>query len=177
MMFGETEMIVGQALSIVAVVLGFISFQMKSSRGILFFQTVTALTFSAHYFLIGAMTASALNFVAAVKCVAYYVRNKRNSQSLVLPIFFTVLVFVTSLLTWDGWYSIFIMTGLLVNSVGLALPNPQTIRKLTLIKSPLCLAYNCLVLSSGGILYEAAVFVSAILGLLRAKRTQRSKEF
>lgn len=177
MMFGEIEMIVGQALSIVAVVLGFISFQMKSAKGILVFQTVTALTFSAHYFLIGAMTASALNFVAAVKCVAYYVRNKRNSQSLVLPIFFTVLVFVTSLLTWDGWYSIFIMTGLLVNSVGLALPNPQTIRKLTLIKSPLCLAYNCLVLSSGGILYEAAVFVSAILGLLRAKRTKRSKEF
>ena len=118
------------------------------------------------------MTASALNFVAAVKCVAYYVRNKRNSQSLVLPIFFTVLVFVTSLLTWDGWYSILIMTGLLVNSVGLALSNPQTIRKLTLIKSPLCLAYNVLVLSSGGILYEVAVFVSAVLGILKNKKRQ-----
>ena len=38
MMFGEIEMIVGQALSIVAVVLGFVSFQMKSAKGILFFK-------------------------------------------------------------------------------------------------------------------------------------------
>ena len=168
-MFNDITNLIGQLLSLAAVATGFISFQMKTSKGILLFQILTALLFSVHYVLIGAMTAAALNFVAAVKCVAYYARNKRNSQSLLFPIFFTALVFATSLLTWDGWYSIFIMTGLLVNSVGLALSNPQTIRKLTLIKSPLCLAYNVLVLSWGGILYEVAVFVSAVLGILKNK--------
>ena len=171
-MFDDIPHLIGQLLSLAAVATGFVSFQMKTSKGILAFQILTALLFSAHYALIGAMTAAALNFVAAVKCVVYYIRNQRNSKSLLFPVFFTVLVFVTSLLTWDGWYSIFIMAGLLVNSVGLALSNPQTIRKLTLIKSPLCLAYNILVLSSGGTIYEIAVFLSAILGIWKNRRTK-----
>ena len=172
-MFGETGEIIGQILSLVAVVTGFISFQMKTSKGILLFQLITALTFSAHYILIGTMTAAALNLIAAIKCVCYYVRNKRGSKGLFTPIFFTVLVFVTGVLTWDGWYSIFIMAGLLVNSVGLSLSNPQTIRKLTLIKSPLCLAYNLLVLSLGGSIYEAAILVSAIIGIVKARGTDK----
>ena len=175
-MFDDITTLIGQLLSLAAVATGFVSFQMKTPRGILFFQILTALLFSGHYALIGAMTASALNFVAAVKCVAYYIRNQRNSQSLLFPIFFTVLVFVTSLLTWDGWYSIFIMAGLLVNSVGLALSNPQTIRKLTLIKSPLCLTYNVIVLSSGGTLYEIAIFVSAILGIWKNRNDKAGEE-
>ena len=47
-MFGETGEIIGQALSIVAVITGFLSFQMKSARGLLAFQIATALVFSAH---------------------------------------------------------------------------------------------------------------------------------
>ena len=57
-MFGEIGMIIGQGLSLVAVVTGFISYQMKSAKGILLFQIITALIFSAHYLLIGAMTAT-----------------------------------------------------------------------------------------------------------------------
>lgn len=169
-MFGEIGTTVGQLLSLVAVATGFISYQMKTSKGILLFQIVTALIFSAHYLLIGAMTASALNLIAAIKSVFYYVRNRRGGKGRFVPIFFTVLVFLTSLLTWDRWYSIFIMVGLLVNSVGLSLSNPQTIRKLTLIKSPLCLLYNLLVGSVGGTIYESATLISAILGIVKNRK-------
>ncbi len=51
-MFGETRMMIGQALSLVAVLTGYISYQMKKTTGILFFQILTAFFFSAHYFLI-----------------------------------------------------------------------------------------------------------------------------
>ena len=65
-MFGELGNMIGQALSLVAVALGVVSFQMRSAKGILFFQILTALVFSAHYFMIGAMTAMGLNLVAAI---------------------------------------------------------------------------------------------------------------
>ena len=39
-----------------------------------------------------------------------------------------------------------------------------------LIKAPLCLAYNALVLSVGGVIYEAAVLASAIIGLIRNRQ-------
>lgn len=169
-MFGEVGNIIGQILSLIAVATGFISFQMKTPKGILSFQILTGLIFSAHYFLIGAMTATALNLVATIMGVAYYIRNNRGSKSLVTPIFFTMLVFITSLLTWDGWYSILIMAGLLINAVSLSLSNPQTIRKLTLIKSPLCLLYNIFVLSLGGGIYESATLLSSIIGLLKNRK-------
>lgn len=163
-------MIIGQGLSLVAVVTGFISYQMKSAKGILLFQIITALIFSAHYLLIGAMTAMALNLVAAVKCVCYYIRNQRQSKGLFVPIFFSVLVLITSILTWDGWYSALITTGLLVNAIGLSLSNPQTIRKLTLIKSPLCLIYNLCVFSTGGIIFESFSLLSVIIALIKNKK-------
>jgi len=171
-MFGEAGVIVGQALSLVAVVTGFISFQMKSSRGLLAFQIATALVFSVHYFLIGAMTATVLNFIGAVKLVCYYIRNKRQSKNPAIPIFFTALIIVTSLLTWDGWYSAFIMTGLFINSIGFSFSDAQTIRKLNLIKSPLCLVYNLCVLSTGGIIFEAASILSTVIGLVKNRKTE-----
>lgn len=171
-MFGETGEIIGQALSIVAVITGFLSFQMKSARGLLAFQIATALVFSAHYFLIGAMTATVLNFIGAIKLVCYYIRNKRQSKNPAIPIFFTALIIVTGILTWDGWYSAFIMTGLFVNSIGFSFSNAQTIRKLNLIKSPLCLIYNLCVLSTGGIIFEVASIVSTVIGLIK-NRTKK----
>lgn len=44
-MFGEAGYVIGQILSVVAVVLGFISYQMKTPKGMLVFQITTALVF------------------------------------------------------------------------------------------------------------------------------------
>jgi len=174
-MFGEIGTIIGQILSIVAVITGVISFQMKTSKGILFFQIITALVFATHYFLIGAITATMLNFIGAIQCVCYYIRNRRQSKNPILPIFFTTLVVFTSLLTWDGWYSIFIMLGLLINSIGFASPNAQIIRRLNLIKSPLCLVYNLCVSSVGGIIFETASMISTAIGLVKNNTMNKGK--
>ena len=168
------EEIIGQILSIVAVVLGFISFQMKTPRGILIFQLFTALVFSVHYLLIGAMSAAGLNFIAAIKCLCFYFRDKNETKGVAVPIIFTLLVIVTSILTWDGWYSTFIMAGLTILTISYAF-SAQTIRKMNLIKSPLCLVYNICVLSVGGIIYETATFISTIIALIKDKK-ERKKE-
>ena len=163
--------VIGQALGIIAVILGFISFQMKSSKGILAFQIITALVFSAHYLLIGAKTAVALNFAAAVQDVFYYFRNKRGSKSIAEPIFFTALMIALSILTWESWYSVFIMLGLAVISVSFSFTDPNKIRASMFIKSPLCLVYNILVISGGGIIYECAVLASSVIGIIRSKKS------
>ena len=166
--------IIGQLLGIVAVVFGFISFQMKTSRGILIFQVATASLFAAHYYLLGAPTASALNVLAALFCVVYYFRDKRGSNSKIAPVIFTVLVIITSVLTWDSWYSVFIMSGLIVNTLSLSLSDPQKIRYCMFVKAPLCLIYNIIVLSVGGIFYECAVLVSSAIGIIKVLVSRNS---
>ena len=172
-MFGDVGFFIGQALSWVAVATGFISYQMKTTKGILLFQIITAFLFSAHYLLIGATTAAIVNFTGAFSGFCYYLREKRNSKSLIVPIVFTVLIWVTGIFTWDGWYSLLLLVGLTVNGVGLAIAKPTMIRKLYLIKSPLCLAYDSIVFSTGGIVYEIATLISAVIGLWKDRRSQK----
>ncbi|MBR2387627.1 MAG: YgjV family protein [Clostridia bacterium] len=162
--------IVGQILGIIAVILGFICFQMKSPRVILIFQIIVASVFVVHYICIGSMTAMALNIVAAVQCVCYYFRDKKGSRGLFLPVFFSVVMVIASILTWGEWYSVFIMTGLVVNAVSLAFSSAHKIRVAMLIKAPLCLIYNVLAGSIGGVIYESALLVSSVVGIIKKNK-------
>lgn len=164
--------IIGQGLGIVAVVLGFVSFQMKSSKGILFFQVLCAFIFSVHYLLIGAITAMALNLLAALNTLLYYFREKRGSKGLFEPILYISLIIITSILTWSGWYTLILMFGLIAAAVGLSLSDPQKTRGVMFIKAPLCLLYNILVFSVGGIIYECAVLASSAIGLIKNKKAK-----
>ena len=139
------------------------------------FQLITALIFSAHYLLIDALTAVGLNLISAIQCICYYFRDKRKKKSFVITIFFSVIIIITSILTWSGWYTMFIMTGLVVLNIGLAF-SAQTIRKMNLIKSPLCLVYNVCVLSIGGIVYEGATLISSIIAIIKTQRQKKKAE-
>lgn len=158
---------IGQLLGIAAVVLGFMSFQMKTPKKILACQSTVAFVFAAHYLLIGAPGAAALNLLSALNNILYFFRAKRGSRSLFEPIFYITMTTVTSILTWEAWYTVILMLGLYAAAIGLSLQNPQNTRKVMLIKAPLCLTYNALVFSVGGVIYEAAVLASAIIGLIR----------
>ena len=168
--------VIGQLLGIAAVVFGFISYQMKTSRGILIFQLTTALIFSAHYFLIGALTAMALNLLGAISCVFYFFRDKRGGKSIIEPIVFIALIMVASIWTWEGWYSAFIMSGLVVNSISLVLSNAQKTRLCMFLKSPLCLIYNIIVSSGGCIVYECVVLVSSLIGIIKNRSSKVTDE-
>lgn len=166
---------VGQILSIVAVFMGFLSFQMKTPRGVLILQLITALIFSAHYLLIDAISAAGLNLMSSIQCICYYFRDKREKKGFAITILFSVLIIVSSILTWDGWYTLFIMAGLLVLNIGFAF-SAQTIRKMNLIKSPLCLCYNLCVLSIGGIVYELATLISSIIAIIKTRKQKKVGE-
>ncbi len=160
----------GQFFGIVAVLVGFVCFQMKSQKGILSLQIATASLFALHYLFIGAMIGTTLNIVAAVMCVAYYIRDKRGSNGKALPVFFTILVLVMSILTWDRWYCIFIAIGLVLNAICLAFSNPQRVRMWMLIKTPMCFIYNAFTFSLGGMAYELAAFISSVIGIIRERK-------
>ena len=168
--------VIAQLLGIAAVIFGFISYQMKTAGGVLIFQLATALVFSAHYFLIGALTAMALNLLGVISCVFYFFRDKRGGKSIIEPIIFIALVIVSSVLTWDGWYSVFIMSGLVVNTASLAFSNPQKIRLCMFLKSPLCLTYNIIVSSGGGIIYECVVLASSLIGIIKSRTSKVTEE-
>ena len=161
---------IGQGLGIVAVVLGFISFQMKTPKGILAFQITIAFIFAAHYLFIGAPGAAALNLLAAVNNILYFFRAKRGGKGWFEPIFYVVMVTVTTIITWEAWYSVFVLLGIGINTYCMSLYDPQKVRKSIFVTSPLVLIYDIFAGAIGGSIYETVAWVSAIIGVIKYRK-------
>jgi len=167
--------IIGQILGAVAVICGFVSYQMRTQKQLLVVNTITCAVFCAHYILIGAYSGFALNFLCIFRNFGYFYRNKKHPDSKVIPIVFTVTMLIVGILSWHAWYSVLSVIGLVVNTWYMSASNPQTVRKSILYSSPLVLLYDVFVLSLGGIVYESVAIISAIIGIIRFRKNQGEK--
>ena len=159
--------LIGQIFGVIAVILGFITYQIRTQKALLFVQTVTALVFVIHYLLIGAVSGMVLNIVAMIRNLVYSRRDLKLFSGKWWPIAFAVIMGITGMLFWQDWYSVFVVAGLVINSVCMSFKDPQKIRKSILVSSPLVLIYDAFALSFGGIIYESAAIVSAVIGIVR----------
>lgn len=167
----KTVFIIGQALGIVAVILGFINYQVKTREKLLFVHMATTLCFVLHYLCLGAWTGMMLNGVGFIRNVVFYFVGKKGKVSQFWAISFAVLMgaigVTTSLISHEGWYFVFMVLGLLINSYSMSFSNPNNIRKSILVSSPLVLAYNAFAMSIGGMVYETVGMISAVIGIVR----------
>ena len=165
-------MMFGQLMGLIAVVLGFVSFQMRTQKQLLVVQIATTIAFCIHYYLIGATSGLMMNLLGIVRNLAYYHKDKKIFSGKKCPIFFGILMGIVGLLSWQDYYSIFVVLGLVINTVCLSCTNPQSIRKSILVSSPLVLIYDAFVLSIGGVIYESVVIISSIIGIVRYRKQQ-----
>ena len=172
-MFGNTDltMLIGQALGIVAVILGFITYQMRSQKALLVVNMITCAVFCAHYLLIGAISGFALNAVGFVRNIVFTNRDKKLFASPVWPYVFGAVMLLAGILTWQDWRSVLMVCALVINSLALSLKNPQHIRFSLLITCPLVLIYDLLLHSYGGMVYEGMSIVSSVIGIVRFRKT------
>ena len=167
------SLIVGQMLGIVAVVLGFISYQVKNDRKLLFVHMLTCAVFSAHYYLLGAISGAVLNGVGIIRDVVYYYKDKSFYKPRLFPIIFAVIMFILGMYSSNGIHSILIVAGLVINTVCLSFKNVQNIRKSVLVTCPMVLIYDIIEHSYGGIIYESVAMVSAIIGIVRFRKKKK----
>ena len=165
---------IAQALGIIAIILGFINYIVKTRGQVLFVNSATTVCFVLHYLCLGAWAGMALNLVAFIRNIVYYYAGKNGKVNRALSIAFTVLMgamgVTVSLIAKEGWYFILSVVALMINSFAMSFTNPNHIRKSILITSPMVLAYDCFVLSVSGAVYESVAIISAIIGLIRYKK-------
>ncbi len=166
---------IGQVLGIIAPVLGILSYQMKTPKKIVLLQLINSVVFCAHYLMIGAITGMTLNLVGVCRNLVFYGRNSRGSKGKLAPIIFTVITAIVGILTWNGWYSIFIFLGMVIHAFCMSFSNAQNIRKSILITSPLVIIYDIFTLSIGGIIYESIAIASCVIGILRYRKNKNEE--
>ena len=162
--------IIGQGLGVVAIALGFLSYQLKTREALVFAQFATAVCFVLHYLMIGAYSGMALNIIAVIRNFIYFRLGKKGPVAKGWAIAFSVIMGIMGVLSWQNWYSIFVVLGLIINSYCMSFSNPQNIRKSILVTSPLVLIYDVLVFSFGGAVYETIAIVSAVIGIIRTRK-------
>ena len=165
---------IAQVLGVIAIILGFINYIVKTRGQVILVNSATTVCFVLHYLCLGAWAGMALNFVAMVRNIVYYYAGKNGTVSKALAVTFTIIMgamgITVSLLAKEGWYFIFSVVALMINSFAMSFHNHDHIRKSILVTSPLVLVYNCFVFSVGGAVYESVAIISSIIGLVRYKK-------
>ena len=100
---------------------------------------------------------------------------KKGDKSMLWPLIFTSILAIIGLLTWNGWYSIFVFLGLIINSMCMAFSDPQNVRKSILVTSPMVLIYDAFTLSIGGFIYESVAIISSLIGIIRNKKDNKKE--
>lgn len=172
----ELSQIIGQALGIVAVILGFIAYQVKNDKQLLFVQMLICAVFSAHYYLLGAIPAAVLNGVGVIRNIVYFQKDKSFYKPKLFPILFACIMLVLGIYSANGIQSVLIIGGLVINTVCLSFKNVQNVRKSVLLTCSMVLAYDIIEHSYGGIVFEAISIISAIIGLIRYRNKGCDRE-
>ena len=167
--------LIGQILGIIAVVFSILSYQMNTSRSLLYVQTAASGIFCIHYLLIEAYSGLAINFLAIIRNMVLANQNKKIFSHRACPWIFAALMAVMGLVTSAGWHSILYAGAIAINTVCLASPSAQFVRKSILVTCPMVLVYNIIEHSIGGCINETMAMVSAVIGIVRYLHEKKKK--
>ena len=168
----DIPFIIGQIVGIIAMAVFFVSYQCKDAKKLMTLQCLAVVAMCLHYLLINAFAGLTLNIVCLVRNICYANRDKKFLSGKWLPIFFAVAVGVAGILSWESYYSAFLVVGLIFNTICLALPDTQKVRYSMLVSCPLVFTYDVFVLSIGCMANEALSFFSSVIGIIRMRKTK-----
>ena len=165
--------VLGQIIGVIAMAIFFISYQFKNQKTLLIIQCIGIITMCTHYLLINATSGLVLNIICLIRNICYANRDKKIFSGVWVPIFFAVTVGIVGILSWESYYSLFIITGLIINTLFLSGTDTQKLRYSILLTSPLVLIYDAFVTSYGGMANEALTVISSIIGIVRINQAKK----
>lgn len=157
------EMVIGQLLGLVGIILLIAVFQVDDRRKLLHIQILSNLTWSAYYVFLGAFTAAGL---IALGIVRNHLFDRYRQHEWVFGATIVMYTIVT-LITWKDWTSIMAMIGMILATVALWQKNPRHIRFTSLTVTPFWLTYNILNSSYLGVVGDLVTFGSVVIGIYR----------
>ena len=172
--------VAAQVFGILAFIVSVVSFQLKTYRQILWAQTLCALLFVTHFYLLtccgqpDAVTGAALNGVCAFRDVVLLMTEKKRTQrrTTLLAVCFSVIVVIIGILTWTSTVSLLFMIAMVLNTVALSIPDPNKVRVFIMISAPFACAYDILNHSIGGTVNEVVSFLSALTAFIRYRHNE-----
>lgn len=164
-----------QIIGFIALILGVASYQFKLRTKILLTQGAANFLWAIHFYLIGAFTGSALNFVALGRNYTF-VKYRNKFPGPILPSLFIVIFVAAVIFSWQGYLSLLPLGGMILGTLAFWHKNPTIIRLLSLFCSPMWFVYNLLSGSYPGIIIEMFIFSSILIAIIRYDILKKSEK-
>lgn len=162
-----TKELWGQVLGIVATLIITSAYQANTKKKLLAIQTPGIALLCVSYLLLDASSGFALNVLCVLRNLGCFFVKEKTKPYYAMTAVLMVAMGVMGSLSWEGYISLILIVALVANTFFIALGKPQILRYSIIVTSTLCLIYNVVVFSVGGILLEAISVLSAIVGSIR----------
>ncbi len=161
----------GQIISIAAMIITVLSFQMKKRSGILLFQVIGNVLFLLSYICLQTWAAVAINVIYIIRNITYMFKGKyRILDSVAVPVLFGAACVIMGLLTWGGVKDALAIVGALFGCAALYMTDEKKMLTIKVGDSLCWLVYNSWCMVTGGIICEVCNLASIALSLLRRKK-------
>ncbi len=157
----------GQIVGIVATLIITSAYQANTKKGLLMIQSPGIAVLCVSYLLLGATSGFVLNVVCLIRNICCFFVHEGTRRHKIVTGILMVVMGVMGVLSWEGYLSLILIVALVANTFFIALGRPQILRYSIIVTSTLCLIYNIVIFSIGGILLEAISVISAIVGSIR----------
>ena len=160
-----------QSLAIMFLLVAAISFHAKTRSTMLITQIISILLLSLHFFLLHAWSGFAMQFILvfAVTLFLFKDRNKILSSKIIL-VSFIILFFIFTLITWQGYFSIFAFLGISSAIIAKWQKRTRLIRLISIPTGVFWIIYDVFVNSYGGIISESILLTSIFISLITKRR-------
>lgn len=166
-----------QGVGYLALLFVILSFQNSTRVKILLFMLVGILLFVIHYALLGAWIGSLMNLIeAAMVFIAYKKETDAWAQKKFWPYVFIVIFIVAGAMTAKSIVDCLPVLAQIFGTIAVWQTNPRAIRFIMLVPRPLWFTYNLVVGSYAGMITEAFILVSVLVGIIRFDILDKSKK-
>ena len=142
-------------------------YQQKSGKKLLVSKLISDILWAAHYFFIGAYSATAVAVIGIFRETVFFNQDKKWAKSRLWLVLFLLCSAVSALVTWRGFISVLPATGAVLSVISFWKNNPCFTRYLAFPISACMLTYDIFCHSHMGIANEILTLVSAVVGIIR----------
>ena len=166
-----------QLIGFIPLILSLVTFALSKREHILISKLFSDLTSAIHFFMLGQGTGGAICTVNTARDFVFYHKTKKWASHITVPITFGVLTLASSIIQWQGVYSLLPTIGSLLALVGFWFNDPRKVKLINLPAIALWLMYSIIVGSISTTLINLISIITIITSLafefVRTSKTQQ----
>ena len=174
--------ILSQVFIIINYVLLIATYQVKNRKTVLTFNCISMIAEGLSYLFLSAWTGLAMIMVATIRNIIFIMDEKRIGKSdkitkkdIIILLVLYFIAIILAIYTYEGFWSLMSVFATMLYTYSIWQKKTSVYKKLGIPVGLIWIIYNIYIFSIWGIILEAVLLISAIIGIVREKKRITTK--